>query len=128
MTQSERSTYLLRCSPNHVHVSVTKHGWYPVFMIVQFFDPHYRFYVNTQANPPVTTWNHPLGPVPSPSLPEPPRRYTPPVAAPESYPGRYADGGQGGYPNQNSYPQQPPLGGYGGAEYPQRTERGLGRY
>ena len=69
--------------------------------------PHSRFYVNTEAKPPTTTWIHPSGPVSTPS-PEP--RYSPPPMAPpvnsSNYAGDYnqtRSGGQGGYP------------GYGGA-------------
>jgi len=108
-----------------------------------------RFYVNTEAKPPLTTWIHPLGPVPTPS---PERRYSPPTMAP---PGdassTYADGrgynptgyNSGGYPGGNSggnsypYQQQEPYGGgrsdprseYGGTyeqHYPQHSAGGRG--
>jgi len=103
----------------------------PAGWITQY-DPNYKawFYVNTQANPPVTTWNHPSGPL---STPSPQPRYSSPPA-PANYPSGYnLDGGQGGYPCQNSSYQQPPFGGYDdsrGAGYeqdPQRNDnKGLG--
>lgn len=108
----------------------------PAGWITQY-DPNYKawFYVNTEANPPVTTWNHPSGPVSTPS-PEP-RRYAAPQAPPvnnnfSTYPGSYNPaGGQGSYPSQNGYPQQPPFGDSRGAgyeqNYPQQNDRrGLG--
>jgi hypothetical protein len=99
--------------------------------------------VNTEAEPPITTWNHPLGPAPPP----PPERkvYSPPAGPPNNSSSTYASGyspasNQGGYPSQgggNGYPQ--PFGGYsdsGSAEYersyPQQNvnnqKGGLGGY
>lgn len=95
--------------------------------IVQLLYLHYRYYVKTEE-PPITTWNHPLGPA------QPERKtYAPPAVPPPNNNSSTYAGGQGG---GNGYPQ--PLGGYGGygdsggAEYyPQQNDsnqRGLGRY
>jgi len=73
--------------------------------------------VNTEVEPPLTTWNHPLGPV---SPPPPERKTYSPPAAPANNSSTYASGygpatGQGDYPSQgggNGYPQP-----FGGAEY-----------
>ena len=77
-----------------------------------------RFYVNTQEQPPRSSWVHPLGPLPPPPGPPP----GPPLNRDPAY------GGSGW--NQNPYPQQsagygspggwnngPPQGGYGGYGY-----------
>ncbi|KAF9004707.1 hypothetical protein BDQ17DRAFT_1354529 [Cyathus striatus] len=91
------------------------------------FDSTYNawFYVNTHAQPPVTTWEHPLGPPPPAP---PPQQFSAPVGPPPPNNQGYNQGGgygynnpQGsyggsGYNNQNGgYPQQsqsPPFGGY----------------
>ena len=96
----------------------------------------FRYYVNTRATPPITTWTFPTGPSVSP-IPQP--QYAPPQTAPppSSYNsgggynqgsggGSYKVGGGGydydnnnnhgtsGYGGGNSYPQQqqPQYGGY----------------
>jgi hypothetical protein len=58
--------------------------------------------VNTVAEPPVTTWEHPLGPLPHPH-PSPQQHYSAPSAPP---PGQYNQGGPG-------YNGPPPPGQYG---------------
>jgi len=91
----------------------------PAGWITQY-DPDYKawFYVNTRANPPVTTWNHPSGPISTPS-PEP-SVYSAPSAPPSGY---NLDSGQGGYPCQNSSYQQPPFGGYGDSRDERNDQR-----
>lgn len=90
-----------------------------------------RYYVNTKASPPVTTWEHPLGPPP----PTPPvyAQYAPPPNAPpvkgpeyghapgpssppaSGYqPGPYAASGYGYNNNQGGY------SGYAPDPYPQQ--------
>ncbi|PBK73144.1 hypothetical protein ARMSODRAFT_717825 [Armillaria solidipes] len=105
-------------------------GW------ISQYDSTYKtwFYVNTHVQPPVTTWNHPLGPLPpagpppsqygAPSGPPPPdnRGYNQPPPPQQSYGGYGNPQGQyGGY--NPGYPQQPQ--GYGG--YPQQPQ-GYGGY
>ncbi|KAK0467803.1 uncharacterized protein EV420DRAFT_1501352, partial [Desarmillaria tabescens] len=91
------------------------------------------FYVNTHAQPPVTTWNHPLGPPPAAG--PPPSQYGPPAGPPppdnRGYNQPPPQQGYGGYGNPQGqyggynpgYPQQPQ--GYGG--YPQQPQ-GYGGY
>lgn len=142
MTQSEGLGFH-RSPKLTLIISVITHGnlaSYLLSTIVQLFYSHYRFYVNTEVEPPLTTWNHPLGPV---SVSPPPferRPYSPPANNNSStYASEYGPAtGQGSYPSQgggNSYPQ--PFGGYGDSrgagyeqDYPQQNvnKRGLGRY
>ncbi|ESK93136.1 hypothetical protein Moror_8859 [Moniliophthora roreri MCA 2997] len=100
------------------------------------FDNNYRtwFYVNTNAQPPVTTWEHPAN-----SAPPPPNQYAPPSGppppqgpspmqsppppdnrgpyspGPQGYGYNNPQGGYGGYGGYPGYQQQsPPPGPYGG--------------
>ncbi|THV00582.1 hypothetical protein K435DRAFT_963996 [Dendrothele bispora CBS 962.96] len=85
-------------------------GW------ISQYDPNYRawFYVNTVAQPPHTTWVHPLGP---PGSSPPPNQYGPPSGPPPSGPpGGPAGPGYG-------YGSPPPQQGYG---YPQGPQQGYG--
>ncbi|KAF9076665.1 hypothetical protein BDP27DRAFT_1313706 [Rhodocollybia butyracea] len=103
------------------------------------YDSNYRawFYVNTVANPPVTTWTHPLGPPPTSPPPNP---YGPPPGPPprnseygyNNPQGQYSGYGGPGYqpspPPQPYYGNSPPpqgygSGGYGG--YREEENRGL---
>lgn len=119
-------------------------GW------ISQYDSNYKawFYVNTHANPPMTTWVHPSGPVSAPPVQtfSPPPAFSPPSMPPPMNAGGYNPGqiqGPGGYGNNNqvgypngggmSYPQQqqqqPPYGGgYGnpGYNYPQQGPVGGG--
>ncbi|KAE9388115.1 hypothetical protein BT96DRAFT_981155 [Gymnopus androsaceus JB14] len=90
------------------------------------YDNKYRawFYVNTVANPPVTTWVHPLGEAP---LPNP--TYTAP-AVPLPSPGYGYDNGQGQYPGHagpgyQSSPPPPPQGYSPGPVYNQEENKGF---
>ncbi|KAF8075898.1 hypothetical protein FPV67DRAFT_388427 [Lyophyllum atratum] len=75
------------------------------------FDANYKawFYVNTQANPPVTTWTHPLGPPPPP----PPTQYAPPSGPPPpnsgTHPGYGSDSktGYGDNKSSSGYDERP---------------------
>ncbi|KAH9991627.1 hypothetical protein BJV74DRAFT_884795 [Russula compacta] len=95
------------------------------------WDDNYRawYYVDTRANPPRASWEHPLGtPSSPPSLPSPTtpaRGYGPgsggsppyPVQG-QAYPGQYTPGTSfpGGYQDSRAYPPgyQPPPQGYAG--------------
>lgn len=94
--------------------------------------------MNTEVEPPLTTWNHPLGPAPLSPQPNERKSYSPPAVPPNNDSSIYASGyGQGGYPSQgggNSYPQ--PSGSYGNIppeyerDYPQQNgnnQRGPGK-
>ncbi|KAF8554084.1 hypothetical protein OG21DRAFT_1509317 [Imleria badia] len=87
------------------------YGW------IQQYNSEYRqwFYVNTREQPPRSSWEHPLGPIPqsfAPPLgpPHPDRAYSrSPYGGPPQSQGY---GGYSGY--QPSYGQQPPQGYYNG--------------
>lgn len=85
-----------------------------------------RFYVNTVANPPVTTWTHPLGPPPTSPPPNP--YGSPPGPPPRNSEygynnpqGQYSGYGGPGYqpspPPQPYYGNSPPPQGYGSGGY-----------
>ncbi|PFH50570.1 hypothetical protein AMATHDRAFT_60851 [Amanita thiersii Skay4041] len=97
------------------------------------FDTNYKawFYVNTVAQPPVTTWVHPLGPPPAPGAPAQ-TQYAAPSGPPppsdnkqnETQPQSYNYGLQGGYGGppyggQQQYGGQPQYGGQYGGQYSQ---------
>ena len=90
-----------------------------------------RYYVNTREQPPRSSWEHPLGPIPPPG---------PPPQADRSfshspYGGRPPQQGYGGYP-QPGYGQPPPQGYYngpqggyvGGASYGSQNRGVLGSF
>ncbi|KAF8211664.1 hypothetical protein K438DRAFT_1807687 [Mycena galopus ATCC 62051] len=94
------------------------------------FDGNYNawFYVNTQVQPPVTTWVHPLGATPSPGaygapqgsekdyFPTPQPTGSPyPAAAANPYPPQQG----GGYDSGSGYPQAPQPGQYSPQYSPQ---------
>lgn len=113
-----------------------------------------RFYVNTQANPPQTTWSHPAGAAPQPphfsppSGPPPPGQGGPPgydnrgspFGGPPQIPQPFGSGpptpynngpptpygGGGGY--QPGYNQSPPPQQYGGYGQPPPQQYGGGGY
>jgi len=92
---------------------------------------HFRYYVNTQENPPRSSWEHPHGPAP-PSGP-PPSHYAPPSGRPPAtgdrgfnqssggYNPSYGDG-YGGPPQQQGGYNHPQ--GYGGPDY-QQSQQGF---
>lgn len=106
-------------------------------VIIDFFDSeglHNRYYVNTVAQPPVTTWVHPLGP-PGPVSSPPPA--FPQHGGPDMHRGDSYNNGQGqgyGYGNpqgqysnygndHNSQTQGGYAGGYGGSPAPGQQDR-----
>jgi hypothetical protein len=102
---------------------------------IKLLQNSHRFYVNTRAQPPVTTWTHPLGPPPPP----PPTSYAPPSGPPpidiksnnpyggyQGPPQQQQTGNYGGYDtgSQARY-GSPPSGGYGpqgGYGFPQQQQ------
>ncbi|KAJ3887633.1 MAG: hypothetical protein NXY57DRAFT_1029927 [Lentinula lateritia] len=88
------------------------------------YDNNYRawFYVNTDVDPPVTTWTHPLG---APPTSPAPNSYGPPPGPPPPGPGGpgygYNSQPQGQYPGYGGYQQSPPPQPYyGGGQPPQQ--------
>ncbi|KAF8264299.1 hypothetical protein EI94DRAFT_502598 [Lactarius quietus] len=100
------------------------------------YDENYSawYYVDTRAQPPRSSWQHPNGPL---SSPQQSTNYSPPPNPPPnrayngsnpSYPGQYgspqtynqtspySSGYQGGQPDQRNFPS--PQGGYPGSQYP----------
>jgi hypothetical protein len=68
-----------------------------------------RYYVNTREQPPRSSWEHPLGPIPPPG-PPPERSFSR-----SPYGDRPQQQGYGGYPGyQPTYGQPPPQGYYNG--------------
>ncbi|KAG8914770.1 hypothetical protein FRC00_010962 [Tulasnella sp. 408] len=77
-------------------------GW------IEQYDKNYDtwFYVNTAANPPVTTWEHPAKNAEMPPS-------GPPPGPPQDSQGGYNQGyNQGGYNQGSSYPAQQPQQSY----------------
>jgi len=98
----------------------------PAGWITQY-DSNYKawFYVNTNAQPPVTTWEHPgpppqAPPPPGPSTYSPPGGPPPPNAPRPGYEQGYGPGNsRGGYGDG-------PSGGYGGSPYDRPPENYAG--
>ncbi|KIK07628.1 hypothetical protein K443DRAFT_167685 [Laccaria amethystina LaAM-08-1] len=93
------------------------------------YDSNYKawFYVNTRADPPVTTWVHPLGAAPPPG--PPPAPYSPPAGPPPPTNAGYNQGGGGqGYGYSNPQGGYSPGYGGGGNNYPQQQQPPYNRY
>jgi len=91
------------------------------------WDDNYRawYYVDTRAQPPRSSWDHPLNQPPSTS---PPGGYAPPSSAPPPNRNYGVNAPTYNQPSQ-SYPEQPPYGGFpSGAQdsrnYPQPGQQG----
>lgn len=98
-----------------VDVATTHGKWYCNLHDVASLTIALRFYVNTQVNPPQSSWVHPAGP---PGSPQPPSGFAPPPGPPP--PDRQYNTSpyppQGGYAPSPVPAQQwsgPPGGGYG---------------
>ncbi|KAF8351077.1 hypothetical protein F5887DRAFT_935820 [Amanita rubescens] len=91
-------------------------GW------VTQYESNYKawFYVNTNAQPPVTTWEHPSGPPPR-APPPPPSNYGPPAGPPPTRPGYEQGPGYGPGNSRGGYGDGP-SGGYGGSPYDRPPE------
>ncbi|GAW03791.1 Got1 domain protein [Lentinula edodes] len=80
------------------------------------YDNNYRawFYVNTDVDPPVTTWTHPLG---APPTSPAPNSYGPPPGPPPPGPGSpgygYNSQPQGQYPGYGGYREEESRGFFG---------------
>lgn len=125
--QSEFCFPMVQTNAHHL-LSVTRLGTVFYFHTWFISSCFFRFYVNTTANPPVTTWVHPLGPAPPPG--PPPAPYSPPAGPPPPTNTGYNQGGGGGQGYGYSNPQggySPGCGG-GGNNCPQQQRPPYNRY